>query len=51
MALVFLGLFVLIVVVCLLAPVYSNHIAHIGPNTNNVTGTISVNGQQQDVVS
>jgi peptide/nickel transport system permease protein len=42
-ALAFAGLFVLIVVVCLLAPVYSNDIAKIGPNVTNVTGT--VNGQ------
>jgi peptide/nickel transport system permease protein len=46
-ALAFGGLFVLIVIVCILAPVYSHSIAHIGPNTNNVTGT--VNGK--DVVS
>jgi peptide/nickel transport system permease protein len=51
MALFFLGLFVALVVVCLLAPVYSKQIAHIGPNTNNVTGTINVGGKQQNVVS
>lgn len=39
-ALGFLGLFVLIVAVCLLAPVYSSSIAHIGPNTENPTGTV-----------
>jgi peptide/nickel transport system permease protein len=42
-ALVFLGLFVLIVIVCLLAPIYSHDVAHIGPDATNVTGT--VNGQ------
>ena len=42
-ALGFLGLFVLIVIVCLLAPIYSHDVAHIGPNATNVTGT--VNGQ------
>ena len=36
---------------CLLAPVYSKHIAHIGPNTNNITGTINVGGKQKDIVS
>ena len=36
----FLGVFVLIVVLCLLAPVYAHHVAHIGPNDNNVTGTV-----------
>jgi peptide/nickel transport system permease protein len=39
-ALAFLVLFVLIVVVCLLAPVYSHDIAKIGPNQTNVTGTV-----------
>ena len=47
----FLVLFILILVACLLAPVYASHIAHIGPNTNNVTGTINVNGQSENVVS
>jgi peptide/nickel transport system permease protein len=50
-ALAFLALFVAIVAVCILAPVYSKHIAHIGPNTNNVTGTIKVGGKEKDVVS
>ncbi len=50
-ALAFGGLFVLIVVLCLLAPVYANDIAHIGPNTNNVTGTINIGGKQTNVVS
>jgi peptide/nickel transport system permease protein len=40
-ALGFAGLFVLVVVVCLLAPVYSHNIAHIGPNDTNVTGTVN----------
>lgn len=47
----FLGLFILIVVACVLAPVYSAHIAGIGPNTNNITGMVSINGTMQDVVS
>ena len=50
-ALFFTGVFVLIVLMCLLAPVYSNDIAHIGPNVTNVTGTINLNGHQTDVVS
>jgi len=50
-ALAFLGLFIVIVAMCLLAPVYSKHIAHIGPNANNVTGTIKVGGKEKDVVS
>jgi peptide/nickel transport system permease protein len=43
-ALVFGALFVLIVVLCLLAPVYSHDIAKIGPATQNITGTISTTG-------
>ena len=50
-ALAFLGLFVVLVVMCLLAPFYSKHIAHIGPNTNNITGTITVGGKSKNVVS
>ncbi len=50
-ALFFGGLFLLIVILCLLAPVYSNDIAHIGPNTENITGTITQNGKQVDIVS
>jgi peptide/nickel transport system permease protein len=38
--LAFLVLFVLIVLVCVLAPVYSSDIAHIGPNATNITGTV-----------
>jgi peptide/nickel transport system permease protein len=50
-ALLFLGIFILIVIACLLAPVYSHDIAHIGPNANNVTGTVNVGGKQTNVVS
>jgi peptide/nickel transport system permease protein len=35
-ALAFGGLFLAIVIVCLLAPVYANHIAHTGPNDEHV---------------
>jgi peptide/nickel transport system permease protein len=47
----FLALFVLIVAMCLLAPLYSADIAHIGPTTENITGTLNVGGKTQDVVS
>jgi peptide/nickel transport system permease protein len=50
-ALAFGGLFVLILVLCLLAPVYSHNIAHIGPNDNNIQGTVTVGGKVKDVVS
>jgi peptide/nickel transport system permease protein len=47
----FFVLFLVLVVLCLLAPFYASHIAHIGPNTNNVTGTINIGGKTTDVVS
>jgi peptide/nickel transport system permease protein len=50
-ALAFLALFIVLVAMCLLAPVYAGHIANIGPNTNNITGTVSVGGKQENVVS
>lgn len=50
-ALAFGALFLLILILCLLAPVYSQDIAHIGPNDNNVTGTIKVGGKVKNVVS
>src|SRR4051812_27302116 len=50
-AIFFAGVFVLIVLLCLLAPVYSNDIAHIAPNQTNVTGSIRINGKVTDVVS
>jgi peptide/nickel transport system permease protein len=45
------GVFFLIVILCLLAPIYSNDIAHIGPNFGNVTGQIKVGGKLEYVVS
>lgn len=47
----FLILFLLIVAACLLAPLYASDIAHISPNANNITGTVSVAGKATDVVS
>jgi peptide/nickel transport system permease protein len=49
-ALAFGGVFVLVIVLCLLAPVYSHDIAHIGPN-DITTGTIKVGGKTQEVLS
>jgi peptide/nickel transport system permease protein len=50
-ALAFGALFVLIVAMCLAAPLYAKHIAHTGPNDNHVTDTVRVDGKVQDVVS
>ncbi|HET9691455.1 MAG TPA: ABC transporter permease [Acidimicrobiales bacterium] len=49
-ALVFGVLFLLIVVACLLAPVYANDIAHTGPNTNHITEVLHLGGRKVDVV-
>jgi peptide/nickel transport system permease protein len=45
------ALFVAIVVLCLLAPVYAKDIAHTGPDDNHITETVSVGGKRVDVVS
>jgi peptide/nickel transport system permease protein len=51
-ALFFGFIFVLLVVVCLLAPVYSHDIAHTGPNTEaGLTGTVKIGGKVKPVVS
>jgi len=50
-AMVFGVLFLVLVAMCFLAPIYSKDVAKIGPNTNNVTGTITVGGKQENVVS
>jgi peptide/nickel transport system permease protein len=44
-------LFLLLVVLCLLAPVYSQDIAHIGPNTGNLTGQVRVGGKLEYILS
>jgi len=46
-----LAVFVLVVVACMLAPVYANHVAHTGPYDQHVLDKITVNGEQVDVVS
>jgi len=46
-----LGVFVLIVIVCALAPLYADHVAHTGQNTNHVLDRVKVNGQLESVVS
>jgi peptide/nickel transport system permease protein len=50
-ALFFGAVFLLMVVLCLLAPVYSSQIAHTGPNDQHVTEVIDVGGKQTNVVS
>jgi peptide/nickel transport system permease protein len=50
-ALAFGGLFLLIVALCLAAPLYARYVAHTGPNANHVTETVRVGGKVKDVVS
>jgi peptide/nickel transport system permease protein len=50
-ALAFGGLFLAVVVLCLLAPVYAHDVAHTGPNDNHITDTVRVGGKTLEVVS
>jgi len=50
-ALASLGVFLLVVVSCLLAPVYASHVAHRGANDANLTGYIHENGKTIPVIS
>src|SRR5918996_65719 len=50
-ALAFGAIFLLIVVLCLAAPLYARYVAHTGPNANHVTDTVRVGGKVEDVVS
>ena len=50
-ALAFLALFVVIVLACVLAPVYAHHVAHTGPNTGHLGEKFTRNGQQVQIVS
>lgn len=50
-ALFFGFVFLLVVIACLLAPVYAQDIAHRGPDVQNITGTIKVGGKSKDIVS
>lgn len=50
-ALTFGALFLIIIIACLLAPVYANHIAHTGPNTQHITETLRIGGSSRYVVS
>lgn len=51
LALAGLGLFLLIVVFVLAAPLWANHVAETGPNTTHTTESVTVDGEKRDVVS
>jgi peptide/nickel transport system permease protein len=50
-SLFFGAIFLIIVIMCLLAPVYAHDIAHRSPIIGNVTATIKIGGKTKDVVS
>jgi peptide/nickel transport system permease protein len=50
-ALAFGGLFVLIVAICIAAPLYADHVAHTDAFKNHLTDTIVINGQTRNVVA
>jgi peptide/nickel transport system permease protein len=50
-ALFFGAIFLVIVVLCLLAPVYASDIAHTGPNVNHITEQVKIGGKLTYVVN
>jgi peptide/nickel transport system permease protein len=50
-ALFFGAIFLLVVVLCLLAPVYANDIAHTDPDTNHITEVLKVGGKTETVIN
>jgi peptide/nickel transport system permease protein len=51
LALAFGALFIVIVLICAAAPIWANEVAHTGPNTNHITDTITIDGEETQVVS
>ncbi len=45
------ALFIAIVLFCLAAPLWADHVAHTTANANNITGTVTLGGTETDVVS
>jgi peptide/nickel transport system permease protein len=45
-----LALFILIVLICLAAPLYATYVAHTDPFTSNVEGSTTVDGQDVDLI-
>jgi peptide/nickel transport system permease protein len=50
-ALVFGGLFIVLVAICLAAPIWANNFAHTDPFKNHLTDKVTVDGQEKDVVA
>jgi peptide/nickel transport system permease protein len=51
LAVAFLALFFLIVVFVLAAPLWANHVADTGPNQEHTVDTVTVDGEEKDVVT
>jgi len=51
LAVAFLALFVLIVAFVMAAPLWANHVADTGPNEEHTVDTVTVNGEEKDVVT
>ena len=49
-SLAFGGLFILLVLVCLAAPLWANHVAHTTPDANHLSDTIQKDGETVNVV-
>jgi peptide/nickel transport system permease protein len=45
------AVFLVLVVICLAAPIWANEVAHTGPLKNHLTDTVVVDGERKDVVS
>jgi peptide/nickel transport system permease protein len=50
-ALGFLGVFALVLIACLLAPVYANHVAHTTPTETHLSDTVKCGSETKHVVS
>jgi peptide/nickel transport system permease protein len=51
LAVAFLALFVLIVAFVMAAPLWANHVAGTGPNQEHTVDTVTVDGEEKDVVT
>lgn len=51
LTLAFGAVFLLIVLMCVFAPLYANHIAHTGPNSEHISEVVKVNGKSQTVLN
>ncbi len=51
LAVAFLGLFLLIIVFVLAAPLWADHVAETGPNQEHTVDTVTVDGEKRDVVT